>query len=141
MWLSFIIYFVDISIDFFVELMRFLWEVWFEDKYLVLMEIGCELDCGLIYLLWLWFNFLEYKFDIFFVWWEVGGVLLNYKVVLYEDSEVNSVLLEFVYKLNVIKVVIRMIDMMYMIFKNNVRFLVIFLLNIIWFLVFVMLEF
>lgn len=68
-------------------------------------------------------------------------MLLNYKVVLYEDSEVNSVLLEFVYKLNVIKVVIRMIDMMYMILKNNVRFLVIFLLNIMWFLVFVMLEF
>lgn len=68
-------------------------------------------------------------------------MLLNYKVVLYEDSEVNSVLLEFVYKLNVIKVVIRMIDMMYMIFINNVRFLVIFLLNIMWFLVFVMLEF
>lgn len=68
-------------------------------------------------------------------------MLFNYKVVLYEDSEVNSVLLEFVYKLNVIKVVIRMIDMMYMIFKNNVRFLVIFLLNIMWFLVFVMLEF
>lgn len=98
---------------------------------------------------------MEYKFDIFFVWWEeggvwwevggvwweVGGLLLNYKVVLYEDSEVNSVLLEFVYKLNVIKVVMRMIDMIYMIFKNNVRFLVIFLLNIIWFLVFVMLEF
>lgn len=61
--------------------------------------------------------------------------------MLYEDSEVNSVLLEFVYKLNVIKVVMRMIDMIYMIFKNIVRFLVIFLLNIIWFLVFVMLEF
>lgn len=68
-------------------------------------------------------------------------MLLNYKVVLYEDSEVNSVLLEFVYKLNVIKVVMRMIDMIYMIFKNIVRFLVIFLLNIMWFLVFVMLEF
>lgn len=117
------------------------WEAWPGDKHPVLMEIGRELDCGPTHPSWLRSNFLEYKFDIPFVRREGGGAPLNYKVVLYEDSEVNSVSSKLVYKLNATKATMRMTDTTYTISKNNARFSAAFSSNITWFSASAMPEF
>lgn len=124
-----------------LDLVKPPWRAWADDKHPVLMEIGRELDCGPIFTSWLRSNFLEYKFDIPFVQREAGGEALNYKVVLYEDSEINSVSSDLVYKLNATKATMAMTNASYTITKNTARFSASFSSNITWFSASAMPEF
>jgi hypothetical protein len=114
-------------------MMKPTWETWPEDKHPILMEIGREQDCGLIFPSWLRSNFLEYKFDIPFVQSKSGGTPLNYKVVLYEDSAVNSISSDAAYKLNATKASMTMTDNSYTITKNGAMFSALFSSNNTWF--------
>lgn len=117
------------------------WDAWPEDKHPVLMEIGREQDCGLIFPSWLRSNFLEYKFDIPFVQSKSGGNPLNYKVVLYEDSQVNSISSDVAYKLNATKAAMKMTENSYTISKNGAIFSALFSSNNTWFTASAMPEF
>ncbi|XP_062614524.1 uncharacterized protein LOC134276287 [Saccostrea cucullata] len=124
-----------------IELMTPPWRTWPEDKHPVLMEIGRELDCGLVFPPWLRSDFLEYKFDIPFVRRQTGGDPLNYKLVLYEDSEINSISSGVAYKLNATKATMAMTNNSYTISKNGAKFSSQFSSNKTWFTTSAMPEF
>ncbi|XP_061174839.1 uncharacterized protein LOC133183983 [Saccostrea echinata] len=124
-----------------IVLMKPTWTTWPENKHPILMEIGRELDCGLVFPPWLRSNFLEYKFDIPFVQRKTGGDPLNYKAVLYEDSEINSISSGVAYKLNATKATMKMTNHSYTISKNGAKFSSQFSSNITWFTASAMPEF